>query len=525
MRVALRCAVLALLAAAAAAAGPKTEMVPMRDGVRLATDIYLPEGQGPWPAVLERTPYSRARQGEKSAGFLRRGYVYVIQDWRGHFDSEGTFTVSVLNGTKGREDGYDTVEWMARQAWSNGKIGVTGGSGPGIAAKQTVAANPPHLVAASTGVADIYPFDREFLDGGVPEELSDRWLSARGAKIELWPKPRAFVFRPAGAVWPRSAGADAAAGRIALLDHSGWYDASCTPSFHDFMSLRGKNNRLVMAPRAHGAFLAGDLKYKAENPRGSSALEWFDYWLQGKQNGAMDTAPIRYFLMGDTMDAKAPGNVWKEAQSWPVPSRPRTYYLTAVGKLAASAPETEGKAAYAYDPRHPAPTIGGPNLGQNNGPQDQRKLRGRPDAIYFVTDPLPRPVAVTGHGSIELHFSADVTDTSIMVKLIDIYPNGYEALELDRAYMARFRDGFDRPSPLERGRVYRLSIPLPDTALVFNTGHRIGVIVTGSNAPRFEVHPNSYAPVKSYDDAPVAHVSIYTGPGHASKLVLPEVGL
>jgi uncharacterized protein len=518
--------ILILLSLIPAWAAPKTEMVPMRDGVRLATDIYLPQGQGPWPVVLERTPYNRKQQGEKSTNFVAHGYVYAIQDWRGHFDSEGTFTVSVLTGPKGREDGYDTVEWIARQPWSNGKVGVTGGSGPGIGAKQTVASNPPHLIAAAASVAGIYPVDKEFLDGGAPEEQSDRWLASRGAKFDPWPKPRPFVFRPEGLTWPRPAASESAAGRVALLDHSGWYDSSCTSAFADFLALGGKNNRLVMAAKAHGAFLAGDLKYKPQNLPGTSPLEWFDYWLQGKQNGVMNSAPIRYFLMGDTMDAKAPGNVWKEAQTWPVPSKPRTFYLTAVGALQDQAPkDADAKATYIYDPRHPAPTIGGPNLGQNNGPQDQRKLHGRADVVYFSTAPLEEPLAITGRGSIELHFAADVPDTSIMVKLIDIYPNGYEALQLDQAYMARFRDGFDHPAPLEKGQVYKLQIPLLEIALVVNKGHRIGVIVTGSNSPRFEVHPNSYAPVKSYDDAPVAHVSIYASPDHASRLVLPQVGL
>src|SRR5205823_12772444 len=117
--------------------------------------------------------------------------------------------------------------------------------------------------------------------------------------------------------------------------------------------------------------------------------------------------------------------------------------------------------------------------------------------VYFTTEPLAAPVAITGRGSLDLCLSADVPDTTIMVKLIDIYPNGYEALTLDQAWMARFRDGFDRPSPLAPRRVYKLTIPLHDTALVFNTGHRIGLIVTGGNSPPYEVHPNSSAPVTS----------------------------
>src|SRR5262245_3918520 len=113
----------ALAVTAQEAPRKSTEMVPMRDGVRLATDIYLPVGDGPFPTVLERTPYNRKQQGAKHAPYVRAGYAFVIQDWRGHVDSEGKFTVQVLTGTQGREDGYDTVEWIAKQPWANGKVG------------------------------------------------------------------------------------------------------------------------------------------------------------------------------------------------------------------------------------------------------------------------------------------------------------------------------------------------------------------------------------------------------------------
>jgi predicted acyl esterase len=500
---------------------PQTEMVAMRDGVRLATDVFLPKGAGPFPVVLERTPYNRQRS-PPAAQYNRNGYVFVMQDWRGLFGSEGKFTVEMLTGTQGGEDGYDTVEWIARQPWCNGKVGATGGSGPGIAAKQTVLANPPHLVAASVGVAGIHPDDRVFLNGGVLAEQSDRWIAARGVNTTEWPRPHVFSFGDAHVKWPRDRSHEAVAGRVALLDHSGWFDGSCPSCFDDFLALKGPNNRLVMSPKAHGQFLAGDLKYPRANA-GANAMEWFDYWLKGKPNDALKSKPIRYYLMGDTMDPQSPGNVWKEADTWPPKSQPRMLFLSSDGGLQNAAPSASGGAAsYAYDPRKPAPTMGGPNLGQNNGPQDQRKLRGRPDVLYFQTEPLKEPLTIVGRPSVDLKFSADVPDTTIMVKLIDIYPNGYEALHLDTAYMTRFHAGFEHPSPLESGKIYSLTIPLPDIALVFNKGHRIGLIVTGSNSPRFEVHPNSYEPVNSYDNAPVAHVVIHTSSEQASKLVLPE---
>jgi predicted acyl esterase len=501
-----------------------TEMVPMRDGVKLATDIHLPAGSGPFPVILERTPYDRVKQGAKAPRFVSAGYVFVVQDWRGLFKSEGKFNIDQLTGPQGGADGFDTVEWIARQPWSNGKVGVMGTSASAIAAKQAVVANPPHLLAADTHVGSVHPGDREFLNGGVPLEQSARWVSARGQSVPEWPRPRAFASATDAVRWPRDRSAEAAAGRIAVLDHSGWYDGSCPLSFDDFLALKGPNNRLVMAAKAHGTFLNGDLKYPPQNLSGDKALDWFDHFLKGEKNKVLDTPPIRYFLMGDTMDKSAPGNVWKLADTWPAPSTPRSFYFAADGGLRDAAPtQQDAVAIYAYDPRHPAPTLGGPNLGDNNGPRDQRPLRGRKDVLHFVTEPLAAPITIIGRGSLDLYFSADVPDTTIMVKLIDIYPNGYEALTLDQAWMARFRDGFHRPSPLEPGKVYKLTIPLHDTALVFNKGHRIGVIVTGSNSPRYEVHPNSFEPVKSYDSSPVAHVTIHSAVQHPSRLVLPEV--
>src|SRR5689334_827209 len=118
-------------------------MVAMRDGVHLATDVYLPGGKGPWPVVLIRTPYNKSKNAA-AENWTAKGYAFVAQDWRGLFASEGKFTNATLNGRENVDDGYDTVEWIAKQPWCNGKVGITGGSGPGIAAKQAILANPPH---------------------------------------------------------------------------------------------------------------------------------------------------------------------------------------------------------------------------------------------------------------------------------------------------------------------------------------------------------------------------------------------
>ena len=185
--------------------------------------------------------------------------------------------------------------------------------------------------------------------------------------------------------------------------------------------------------------------------------------------------------------------------------------------------EEDASLTYEYDPRNPVPTIGGANLILPKGPMDQRPLSDRDDILRFSTAPLEEPVQITGKVHVKLHVSSDVPDTTFMAKLIDVYPDGYQALILDSAVMARYRDGMDVPTPMEPGEVYEVTIDLWSTALVFDRGHRIAIHVTSSNSPRYEVHPNTFEPVGSYDDARVAHNKVHLSSDHPSRGILPIV--
>jgi putative CocE/NonD family hydrolase len=143
--------------------------------------------------------------------------------------------------------------------------------------------------------------------------------------------------------------------------------------------------------------------------------------------------------------------------------------------------------------------------------------------VYFATEPLETPVEVTGRVWVDLYISTDVPDTTFMVKLLDICPDGYEASIAQGAVMARYHRGFDQPEPLEVDKVYKLTIDLWSTAIVFAKGHRIGIYVTSSDAGRLAVHPNSYEPVDSYEGAPVAHNSVHVSAQYPSRLILPVV--
>jgi hypothetical protein len=354
-------------------------------------------------------------------------------------------------------------------------------------------------------------------------DQSEKWFAGQGAKIPKWPKPRLPVFYIFDFVWPPAHQIDSGQQRIALLDNGGWYDVFNPSCMDDFLARRSPSSRVVIGARGH-AGMTGSLTYPPQALPGDSPQPWMDHWLKGIDNGVDKTPPIRYFLMGDTLRKGAPGNVWKQTDTWPVPSTPTSFYLVADGSLQLSAPTAaDASRSYAYDPANPVPMVGGNNMGDNKGPMDQRKLDGRDDILRFTTAPLSGPLTVTGRVMVDLFVAADVTDTTVMAKLVDIYPNGYQALVLDNTIMARFHDGFDKPAPLEKGKVYKLSICLWNTALDFDKGHRIAVYVTGSNSPRYEPHPNSFQPVNSYDGAPVAHVAVETSKQYPSRLILPVV--
>jgi uncharacterized protein len=282
-----------------------------------------------------------------------------------------------------------------------------------------------------------------------------------------------------------------------------------------------------MGAFGHGA-LKGDLKYPPDAGRQDPALamRWFDHWLKAVDNGIEREPAVRYYVMGDTFDKSAPGNEWRTSDTWPPKSNVTAYYLRAGHKLSTEAPRADGSSSesvdtFVYDPKNPVPTVGGNNLMLPLGPMDQREVSGRGDVVKYETEPLGAAIEIAGPVIAELAVSTDAEDTDFTVKLVDVYPNGYEALVLDQAARLRFREGFEKMLRAEKGKIYPLKVNLWSTALVFNKGHKIAIHVSSSNAPRFEHHSNTWEPLASYDQAVKANNSIYHSPGRASKLLLP----
>jgi predicted acyl esterase len=506
-------------------------MVPMRDGVRLATDVYLPGGDGPFPAVVQRTPYNKLG-ATGSAIYNERGFALVVQDQRGRYESEGEYEPHMNEML----DGYDTVEWVAAQPWSDGKVGISGASAVGIAANLAAAANPPHLVAAYVVVAPESLWEESRFIGGVFKEAdTTNWMRGQGVASEVvaalhrrvllderWQETDFFFLRDQV--------------DIPIYNYGGWYDVFLKGTVNNFRFLqtwgapgaRGRQ-KVRIAPIGHGA-LSGDLFYPGGGDRfdRTEELRWFDYWLRGIDNGIADEPPVSYYMMAAARrgTTPSPANRWLQAETWPPPgSRPMRLYLIEGGGLSWEPPAKEAsRTHYRFDPADPVPTVGGLNLTLPQGPVDQRAIPPRPDYLRFESAPLDRDLVLAGGLRAELWVATDGPDADFAVKLVDVYPDGYEAIVIDSIQRARYRHGrrAEDVAPMVPGQATRLEVDLWHTAITIERGHKIAVHVTSSNSPRFEVNPNNGAPPgDSSSPARLANNTVYHERGRASVVVLP----
>jgi len=516
----------------------RTVMVPMRDGVRLATDIYLPSPEAKnLPAILIQTPYGRGNYANEWGARARKwGYAVVVQDMRGRGDSEGTPLVFLDSGWGERRDGYDTVEWVARQDFCNGKVGTVGASAMGITQNMLAPAAPPHLVCQYILVAASSLYHHAAYYGGEFRKcLAEGWLEDNKFPEENLRLVRQHplydkTWRLADSV------REARRIRVPAVHYGGWFDIFSQGTIDGFLWRQehgGKGARgtqkLVIGPWLHdgpGAVKIGDFELP-ENARSLpldiSAKRWFDFYLKGIANGADKIPPVIYYVMGP-FDKTGPGNEWRTAQKWPPPSRPTSFYLRSGGRLALEPPETkEGRAQYVFDPNNPVPTIGGANMRIQGGPMDQRPIESRPDVLVFTSDVLDKPLEVTGRIFAELWIASDRRDTDFAVRLCDVYPDGRSILICDGIQRCALRKSLSRLVPLKPGRPTRIRVDLWSTSIVFAPGHRIRILVSSSNYPRFDVNPNTAFLKKPPETRLKATNTVFFEKRHPSRIILPVV--
>lgn len=504
-----------------------TVMVPMRDGVKLATDVWLPEnaGPGPWPVLMARTPYNKNALKPGPGG--RGPLVVVAQDCRGRFGSEGRNVAFEPDGWGERRDGYDTCAWLLKQPWCNGKIGTIGGSAVGITQVLLAGAEAPGVVCQSIDVAAGNLYEVCFDGGAWNQNLVEGWLQGAQwdpANLAEWQS------HPTYDDYWRVGDAIAVAERTtpAGLFTGGWYDIFSRQTIAIFRARQERggpgargNQRLVMGPWGHGrGRRVGELEFP-ENAAGLPAifggLAWERHWLLGEANGVMDTPPVHYYLMGAIGEADAPGNVWLQSPAWPPPtSRPASLYPTRDGSLVRAAPTEPLALTYPYDPANPVPTRGGRNLLLPAGPMDQRPVEQRRDVLVFTSGPLPEPVAVAGDLEVKLRVSTTARDTDFTAKLTDVYPDGRSMLIVDGIQRLRYRASVEREELATPGEEYAITVRLGPTAIVIAAGHRLRLALSSSNAPRFQPNPNTGGPIFGGPPPEVAENTI-----HAAELVLP----
>jgi predicted acyl esterase len=503
----------------------------MRDGVKLAGNLYLPAGKGPFPCIVQRTPYGKDAMFASPAGMKKYtdgGYAYMVQDVRGKGRSEGFYQAYINDAF----DGYDTIEWMAKQPWCNGKIGIMGASAMGYTTMLAATMNPPHLKAAFSIVTPSTRLTGSFIGGAFKQKDSGDWSRGQGIAEDV------IAFNatnyPSSSFWERTEIADQRK-YIAIPVYSlgGWYDIFNEGNVRNFQLLQHSglpgargNQKLEMGPFGHGP-LSGDMDY----PNGGSLagspneMRWWDYWLKGVNNGIMDEPPVKAYNMAAARKGNvSPKNAWKYFGDWPPAPATVNYYLHTDGSLSTIAPAAnEPSKTYSFDPKNPVKTIGGANLTFDRGPMDQRPIGARPDYLKFQTQTLTQDVTVAGAIFADLWASTDGPDTDFMVKLVDVYPDGYEAIVLDSALRTRYRNGRmpDQIKMMTPGASEKLPIDLWDTFLTFEKGHRIQVAITSSNAPRLDVNPNTGENPGPGAHPRVAKNTIYMDAAKPSVIRLP----
>jgi predicted acyl esterase len=513
----------------------QTVQIPMRDGKKLATDIYMPKGVGPFPVVLSRTPYSRVKQKDGPGGYAANGTVYISQDMRGRFDSEGENLPFIGCGWGEHEDGVDTLAWIMRQPWCNGKIGTIGGSAGGITQNLLAGAAPAGLKAQyiSVAAASLYS-DACYIGGAFRKADMEGWLTqnkfdpqelatmrANPSYDDYWRQFDTTLKFPV---------MDAPAVQI-----GGWFDMFTQGTIDEFVGRQHSGaagargaQKLIMGPWTHsiGRMPVGQLRFpNASVPAQYNSGRWFAHYLRGENNGVEKEPAVTYYVMGDTSAPGAPGNVWRQADDWPVPATETAYYFAPEGKLGSAQPSTAADAhvKFTFDPANPCPTIGGNNLELARGPMNQNPIENRKDVILFTTAPLESPVEITGRVKARIFVSSSARDTDLSVRLCDVYPDGKSYLIAEGMRRLRYRDSFEKPELLTPGKLYEVTVDCWSTSIIFNTGHRIRATITSSNYPRLDLNPGTGEQWSDSGPKVIQTNDILCDAAHASRLLLPVV--
>lgn len=550
---------------AAALSGAHGEMLksldvglPMRDGVRLSANVFRPEAAGRYPTILVRTPYGKGRDiSPNYAPFVEQGYAVVVEDVRGRYGSEGVFRPLEQEPA----DGDDTLNWIARQAWSDGKIGMMGGSYLGIAQWKVAVLNNPHLKAIFPVVSGCDDYRDRFYSPGGAMKLGHRllWMSENMRAPRFHPDFSKFVLHlPVGTAdvaatgqvsemfqdvvahpaydsfWKSISVRERLEGmRTPVFSVGGWFDNFVESDLDAYQALRKNSgvHRILIGPWPHSMAekLEGvDFGPGAVVPIRTMQMQWFDQFLKGKDTPLLSQAPVRVFVMG--------ANHWRDEQEWPPRARQERFYLESRGhantvegdgRLEAAAPPAAAADRYVFDPQDPVPTDGGAVCCNPKvfpwGPKDQRPVEQRRDVLVYTTAALRKDVEVIGPVRVVLYAATSARDTDFTAKLVDVFPDGRAENLTDGILRLRYRKSLEKPELVKPGEICRLTIDAGVTGNLFRKGHRIRMEISSSNFPRFDRNPNTGGVVAEAVELRKAQQTIYHDARRPSYVLLPVV--
>ena len=543
----------ALLATLAHAADPysvtyeRNVPVKMRDGVILRADIYRPAADGKFPVLLQRTPYNKDDGFDFGLKAVPRGFVVIFEDVRGRYASEGEW----YTFKNEPNDGYDTIEWAAALPYSDGKVGMFGGSYVGATQMLAAIAHPPHLagicpvVTASNyhsnwvyqGGAFEQWFDQNWTSGlalnTLERKVADRTNALQG--ISTFPLASYSLFNldkksdPAATAavapyyldWLAHPSFDDYWKAISIEDHfadinvpalhvAAWYDLFLGGSLRNYEGLkahaateqarRGQRLMVIVGGHAGNGPKIGDVDFGAASKvdEDEITLHWYEYLFKDAHNEFASSKRAKIFVMG--------ANQWRDEDDWPLPrARSTKYFLHPAGKanslggtgtLSTVAPGgKEPSDQYVYDPANPAPTVGGPLCCDSKhlapGPHDQRAVEARDDVLVYSTPPMPQDTEITGPVTVELYSKSSAVDTDFTAKLIDVSPDGFAQNLTEGILRARYRDSQETPSLITPGQIYKFNVDVWATSNVFKKGHVLRLEISSSNFPRFDRNLNT----------------------------------
>jgi uncharacterized protein len=548
-----------------------------RDGVTLYADVFRPKADGQFPVLLQRTPYGKSNDISIALRGAARGYVMIVQDVRGRFASEGEWYVFKHES----EDGYDAVEWAAALPYSNGKVGMFGGSYVGATQMLAAIAHPPHLAGICPFVTGSNYHENWTYQGGAFEQwFSESWTS-RLAKdtfdrqltratdavvgdsqlpLASYPLFNTSGFRTSELMaslapyyldWLAHPAYDDywrawsiqehyADITVPMLSIAAWYDIFQGGSLQNYVGLknqagseaarRGQHLLVTLGGHAGQERKVGDVDFGAvaEFNDDDATLDWYDYLFKGAPN-EFAQKPVTIFVMGL--------NQWRQEDDWPLARAKNTKYFLhsqgaansagGNGSLSTKAPNSEPPDHYVYDPANPVPTIGGPLCCDpahlKPGARDQRPAETRADVLVYSTRAFPEDVEVTGPVNVELYVESSALDTDFTAKLVDVGPDGFARNLTDGIIRARYRDSREKAELLKPGEVYKLTIDLWSTSNVFLKGHALRLEISSSNFPRFDRNLNTAESPESGQQFISATNVIFHDHKHPSALILPIV--